>query len=97
MSDAETATDESGQYSFTGLRAGTYSVEISGFDAGEIGFSSTSGAATVGVGESKVVSFDGTYLRTAGIQGQVSVDGEGLQGVTVTLVGEGEFGSEFCM
>ena len=90
MSDAETTTDESGQYSFTGLRAGTYSVEISGFDAGEIGFSSTSGAATVGVGESKVVSFDGTYLRTAGIQGQVSVDGEGLQGVTVTLMGQGE-------
>ncbi len=94
MSDAETATDESGQYSFTGLRAGTYSVEISGFDSGEIGFSSTSGAATVGVGESKVVSFDGTYLRTAGIVGQISVDGEGLAGVTVTLSGHGEEATE---
>ena len=90
MADGQTTTDDSGQYSFTGLRAGTYSVEISGFDSDEVSFSSTSGAATVGVGESKVVSFDGTYLRTAGIQGQVTVDGEGLQGVTVTLVGEGE-------
>ena len=90
MADGQTTTDDSGQYSFTGLRAGTYSVEISSFDTNEVSFSSTSGAATVGVGESKVVSFDGTYLRTAGIQGQVSVDGEGLQGVTVTLVGEGE-------
>ncbi len=36
------------------------------------------------------MSFDGTYLRTAGIQGQASVDGEGLGGVTATLVGEGE-------
>jgi len=90
MADGQTATDDNGQYSFTGLRAGTYSVEISGFDTNEVSFSSTSGAATVGVGESKVVSFDGTYLRTAGIQGQVSVDGEGLGGVTVTLVGEGE-------
>ncbi|MDE2980287.1 MAG: carboxypeptidase regulatory-like domain-containing protein [Gemmatimonadota bacterium] len=90
MGDGQTATDDSGQYSFTGLRAGTYSVEISGFDTNEVSFSSTSGAATVGVGESKVVSFDGTYLRTAGIQGQVTVDGEGLGGVTVTLVGEGE-------
>ncbi|MYA44539.1 MAG: hypothetical protein F4Z31_22660 [Gemmatimonadetes bacterium] len=90
MGDGQTTTDGSGQYSFTGLRAGTYSVEISSFDSNEVSFSSTSGAATVGVGESKVVSFDGTYLRTAGIQGQVSVDGEGLQGVTVTLVGEGE-------
>lgn len=89
MADAESTTDGSGQYSFTGLRAGTYNVEISGFDAGEIAFSSTSGAATVGVGESKVVSFDGTYLRTAGIQGQISVAGEGLSGVTVTLVGHG--------
>ncbi len=94
MADGQTTTDDTGQYAFTGLRAGTYSVEISGFDAGEVGFSSTSGAATVGVGESKVVSFDGTYLRTAGIQGQVSVDGEGLGGVTVTLVGEGEDRSE---
>ncbi len=94
MADGETTTDDTGQYAFTGLRAGTYSVEISSFDAGEVGFSSTSGAATVGVGESKVVSFDGTYLRTAGIQGQVSVDGEGLGGVTVTLVGEGEDRSE---
>ncbi len=90
MGEGQTTTDDSGQYSFTGLRAGTYSVEISSFDTNEVSFSSTSGAATVGVGESKVVSFDGTYLRTAGIQGQVSVDGEGLQGVTVTLVGEGE-------
>ena len=89
MSDAETATDGSGQYSFTGLRSGTYSVEISGFDSNEVSFSSTSGAATVGVGESKVVSFDGTYLRTAGIMGQVSVDGDGLGGVTVTLMGQG--------
>ncbi|MDE2980288.1 MAG: carboxypeptidase regulatory-like domain-containing protein [Gemmatimonadota bacterium] len=90
MADGETTTDDSGQYSFTGLRAGTYSVEISSFDTNEVSFSSTSGAATVGVGESKVVSFDGTYLRTAGIQGQVTVDGEGLGGVTVTLVGEGD-------
>jgi len=90
MGEGQATTDDSGQYSFTGLRAGTYSVEISSFDTNEVSFSSTSGAATVGVGESKVVSFDGTYLRTAGIQGQVSVDGEGLQGVTVTLVGEGE-------
>ena len=94
MADGETTTDDTGQYAFTGLRAGTYSVEISSFDAGEVSFSSTSGAATVGVGESKVVSFDGTYLRTAGIQGQVSVDGEGLGGVTVTLVGEDEDRSE---
>ena len=90
MSDATTATDMNGQYAFTGLRSGTYSVEISGFDGDEVGFGSVSSAATVGVGESKIISFDGTYLRTAGIMGQVSVEGEGLAGVTVTMTGEGE-------
>ena len=90
MADASATTDANGQYAFTGLRAGTYSVEISGFDGDEVGFGATSSSATVGVGESKVVSFDGTYLRTAGIMGQVSVEGEGLAGVTVSMTGEGE-------
>ena len=87
VSNATATTDASGQYAFTGLRQGNYSVEVSGFDSDEIGFSATASAVAVGVGESKVVSFDGTYLRTAGIQGQVSVDGEGLEGVTVSLTG----------
>ena len=90
MADAQTATDNNGQYAFTGLRAGTYSVEISGFDMDEVGFGSVSWSATVGVGESKIISFDGTYLRTAGIMGQVSVEGVGLPNVTVTMTGEGE-------
>ena len=90
MADASATTDANGQYAFTGLRAGTYSVEISGFDGDEVGFASTSSSATVGVGESKIISFDGTYLRTAGIMGQVSVEGTGLAGVTVSLAGESE-------
>ena len=90
MAEAQTATDNSGQYAFTGLRSGTYSVEISGFDSDEVGFGSLESNATVGVGESKIISFDGTYLRTAGIMGQVSVEGVGLAGVTVTMTGEGE-------
>ena len=91
--DQSANTDASGQYAFTGLRAGTYSVEISGFDSDEVGFGATSFSATVGVGESKIISFDGTYLRTAGIMGQVSVESEGLAGVTVTMTGEGEDGT----
>ncbi len=88
VSDATATTDAAGQYAFTGLRMGNYSVEISGFDSDEVGFSSTAAAVTVGVGESKIVPpFDGTYLRTASIQGQVSVEGVGLAGVTVSLSG----------
>ena len=88
MADAQTATDNNGQFTFTGLRAGTYSVEISGFDMDEVGFGSTSAQRTVGVGETEIITFDGTYLRTAGIMGQVSVEGVGLAGVTVSLAGE---------
>ena len=87
VSSASTVTDNSGQYAFTGLRMGSYSVEISGFDNDEIGFSNTAASVTVGTGESKIASFDGTYLRTAGIQGQVSVEGVGLEGVNVSVTG----------
>ncbi len=87
VSSASAVTDDNGQYAFTGLRMGNYSVEISGFDNDEVGFSATAAAVTVGVGESKIISFDGTYLRTAGIMGRVSVEGAGLEGVTVSLSG----------
>ena len=87
VSGATAVTDDGGQYAFTGLRMGSYSVEISGFDNDEVGFSNTAASVAVGVGESKIVSFDGTYLRTAGIMGRVSVEGDGLEGVNVSLTG----------
>ncbi len=89
-SDSETLTDASGQYAFSGLRAGAYTVEISGFDDEDVGFGSTSSSATVAAGESKVVSFEGTYLRTSAIIGQVTGDNDPLAGVTVSLQGRGE-------
>ncbi|MDE2795198.1 MAG: carboxypeptidase-like regulatory domain-containing protein, partial [Gemmatimonadota bacterium] len=55
VSDSETLTDGSGQYAFTGLRAGNYTIEISGFDDEDVAFGSTSSTATLAVGESKVV------------------------------------------
>ncbi len=90
MSESETLTGATGQYAFTGLRAGNYTIEISGFDSDDIAFGATSSTATLTVGESKVVSFDGTYLRASGVSGQVSVEGVGLAGVTVSLQGRGE-------
>ncbi|MYB04848.1 MAG: hypothetical protein F4Y24_00710, partial [Gemmatimonadetes bacterium] len=44
VSSATAVTDDSGQYAFTGLRMGSYSVEISGFDSDEVGFSNTASA-----------------------------------------------------
>ena len=83
--DQSTQTDAGGQFSFTRLRAGDYSVAISGYDTDEVGFDATSRSVTVALGETANVQFDGNYLRTAGITGRVSVEGMGLAGVTVTL------------
>jgi len=87
LSTETTSTSSSGSYGFAGLRAGSYQVEISGFDENAVGFSVTSQAVTVGAGESQVASFEGAYLRTAGIVGRVTVEGSGLAGVTVRLSG----------
>ncbi|MDE0659869.1 MAG: carboxypeptidase regulatory-like domain-containing protein [Gammaproteobacteria bacterium] len=92
--DAQMLTDGNGQYTFTGLRAGNYTVTISGFDATDVAFSATSNALEVAVGESKVWSFDGTYVRESTIAGQVSVEGNGLAGVTISLQGMGADESE---
>ena len=84
--DQSTQTDANGEYAFAQLRAGTYEVEVSGFGA-DVGFSSASQSVTVGVGLTETASFDGTYVRTAGISGRVAIEGDGLAGVTVSLTG----------
>ena len=84
--DRATQTDANGQYALTRLRAGTYRVEVSDFGA-DVSFSSASQNVTVGVGETGAVSFDATYVRTAGITGRVTIEGAGLPGVTVSLTG----------
>ncbi len=84
-----TETDQHGQYTFTGLHAGSYSVEISGFDPTNVAFSATTASVEVAVGESKVCSFEGTSVRESAISGQVSIAGTGLAGVTVSLQGMG--------
>ena len=88
MAEDSTQTDANGQYAFTQLRAGSYKVELSGF-AADVGFPTTSRNVTLEVGETEGISFDGTYVRTAGIQGRVAGDGVGLAGVTVNLSGVG--------
>ena len=90
MSDAQTTTDLNGGYSFTGLRAGEYTVTVSGHDPEDVEFSATSSQIQLAVGESGAIDFPAIYLRVSDIVGQVSVDGAGLEGVTVGLTGVGE-------
>ena len=80
----ETGMD--GGFAFTGLRAGTYTVTISDFPE-DISFETVSVEVEVDVGEVGQADFTGHYIRTSAVEGQVIIDGEGLQGVLVTLVG----------
>ncbi|MCY4572352.1 MAG: cadherin-like beta sandwich domain-containing protein [Gemmatimonadetes bacterium] len=88
--EEDVMTDDGGQYTFSNLRAGEYQLAISGYDTNEYGFSTTSATVRVEHGRTANVPFEGIMLRTATIMGQVSVEGEGLADVTVSLSGEGE-------
>ena len=74
IGSSETMTDDNGQFAFRGLRAGAYTVDISGFDPSMYSFANTSSEVTVGVGESKVVAFSGTLVATATVGGYLFVD-----------------------
>ena len=90
VSESETQADADGRYAFSELRAGDYTVEISGFDNEDVTFDSTSSSTAVAVDESKVVNFEGDYVRTSAVTGQVGVGGSPLAGVSVRLQGRGE-------
>jgi hypothetical protein len=57
-----TTTDASGGYSFTGLRAGAYTVSISNLPVGSV-FQTTSTNTSVNVGETVVVDFTGEIIQ----------------------------------
>ena len=89
--DRTETTNAGGQYAFSKLKAGDYSVAISGYDTDDYEFTTTSTSVSVALGETANVPFDGTLLRTAGISGRVSdEDGNGIADVTVTLAGAAE-------
>ena len=57
-----TSTDASGSYQFAELRAGSYTVTISNLPAGT-SFSTTSRSASVGVGQTVRLDFEGTVIQ----------------------------------
>ena len=86
-SSATATTSGGGNYSFPNLEAGSYTVMISGFPQ-DISFDQTSGSTTVATqGRAQVVDFGGDYIRTASVTGTVSVNDEGVAGVSVSLSG----------
>ena len=83
---AEPQSTMEGGFAFTGLRAGSYTVTISGYPE-DVKFDEASMTVEVGVGEVGMADFEGAYIRTAAVEGRVIIEGEGLAGVTVTLTG----------
>lgn len=82
-----TTTGADGQYTFTGLRAGSYTVSIAGFDPNLYTFATTSQSASVATGQAQVVNFAGQEAETATLTATVTQDGAGLGGVTVEISG----------
>ena len=82
-----TMTDVDGMYRFEDLRPGDYTVSIINPDTRDYEFAATSQDVSVDLDETGTVSFTGVLLRTSGISGRVSVEGMGLDGITVTLSG----------
>ncbi|MDE2988872.1 MAG: carboxypeptidase regulatory-like domain-containing protein, partial [Chloroflexota bacterium] len=90
MSESETLTGSGGQYSFTGLRKGDYTVQISDYDDEDIGFSSTVEPVELDIGQSLVQNFEGTYVRASSILVEVKIEGNGIEDVEVSVQGKGE-------
>ena len=73
-------TDMNGGFAFTGLRAGTYTVTISGFPE-DVSFETVSMDVEVEVGDVGNADFTGHFIRTSAVGGQVIIEGEGLAGL----------------
>jgi len=86
---AQRTTAADGVFRFDGIEPGAYSVTISNFPV-DAGFPARSATATVETdGQVVTVDFPGSWIRTSAIIGSVTVEGEGLSGVTVTVTGRG--------
>ena len=97
-SGATTTTGSGGNFAFSGVEAGTYTVTISGFPE-DATFAEVTQSATIATdGQNVQLNFAGEYVRTSSVVGNVVAadammsggDGqpETLAGVTVTLSGE---------
>ena len=71
--DASTMTDVGGQYAFSGLAAGDYTVTIAVESAAYV-FDAMSADVMVGDDESAIVNFDGQHARTASVSGMAFLD-----------------------
>lgn len=82
-----TTTDAGGMYAFDNIRAGSYTVSIGGFDAGDYLFATTSRSVDVAVNETRTADFAGTEASTAKLVAEVVIDAQPADAVTVSIAG----------
>lgn len=81
------ASDGTGSFSFTGLDAGTYTVSVGAVEG--VTFATTSQSVTLSqTSSSASVAFNGEFVRTASIQGTVTIAGAPAANIQVTLSGD---------
>jgi len=79
-------TDLSGRFRFEELQAGAYVVSVRGTPP-DAAFPAISRSAVISDGATLTVDFQGSFIRTASISGQVTSGGRGVSGVRVGLRG----------
>ena len=85
---ASTSTDSDGQFAFTSLRAGSYTLSLSGFDASRYTFAPTFQSVTLSVGETAFIDFSGVV--GSGVVGPTTVSAGGYHSCALIS------GSAFC-
>ena len=89
-SGARTTTSGGGYFAFTDVEPGRYTITISRHAADAI-FDAITAEATIGRDGGTVTrNFAGSWIRTASLTGTVTMDGQGLQGITVAVTGPDE-------
>ncbi len=82
------STGSGGTFTFSNVEAGSYGVSIDASNHPDVSFSQTSKSTSITTdGQTAVVDFAGSYIRTASIQGLVVAGEKGVVGVTATLTG----------
>lgn len=81
-----TTTAGGGAYRFDNVNEGMHTVTISGLPLGSE-FTELSASIILDAGQTQVLDFNGSYIRTATIVGSVSVNDMGIGGVSVALGG----------
>lgn len=84
--EGSATTGADGTYRFDDVLEGEYTVTISGFPA-DVQFENTMSVSVSESTPNPTADFAGTYIRTAGVMGLVTVEGVPLIGISVSLTG----------